>query len=240
MQRSTVNTSSKYYDASYFAWQSPGGVLGAQLDLWKFRPFTASSDVVLDFGCGGGYLLAALPCRSRYGVEVNASARTEASRTIEVYSTVEELPLDVQFDVIISHHALEHIEAPLDALQKLRERLRPGGRAVFVVPSESWQKGKHYRANDINQHLYTWTPLILGNLFAHAGYSVERCELLRHRWLPKAGFFSRVLSQPIFHFLCRAWGTVARSRQIRIVASNPNLGLANGAKPTSQDARNST
>src|SRR5262249_55067297 len=131
---------------------------------------------------------------------------------------------DIRFDVIISHHALEHVDAPLEIVQKLGARLRPAGRVVFVVPSEDWRKQRRYRTNDINQHLYTWTPLILGNLFTRAGYRVDRCELLRHRWLPKAGFFYRVMPDVVFHLLCRIWGTVTGTRQIRIVASRVSAG----------------
>ncbi|HEV7514525.1 MAG TPA: methyltransferase domain-containing protein, partial [Candidatus Acidoferrum sp.] len=116
-------------------------------------------------------------------------------------------------------HALEHVDAPLEVLQELGAHLRPGGKLVFVVPSEDWRKEKRYHTDDINQHLYTWTPLILGNLFTRAGYSVDRCDLLRHRWVPKAGLLYRLLPHVVFHFLCRIWATVTGNRQIRIVAS---------------------
>jgi SAM-dependent methyltransferase len=214
-----ADISHTYYDDSYFSWQSPGGLLSARLDCWKFEPFLTGNDVVLDFGCGGGYMLAALDCGARYGVEINPAARKEAERCINVYPEIEQLPRDVAFDVVISHHALEHVDHPLEVLQKLRARLKPSGRIVFVVPSEEWRKEEHYRADDINQHLYTWTPLLLGNLFSRAGYHVERCELLRHRWLPKSSIFYRMMPSSVFHFLCRVWGTIVGSRQIRIVAS---------------------
>lgn len=217
----TERAASNHYDASYFAWQATTGAMSARLDIWKFEPFVDAEDVVLDFGCGGGYMLGALPCRARYGIEINPSARQEAARALRVYADISELPGDVLFDVIISHHALEHVEAPLDTLQRLRRRLRAGGKAVFVVPTEEWRREKHYDPDDVNHHLYTWTPLLLGHLFTHAGYTVERCELLRHRWLPKSYILFRLMPEPVFHFACRVWGTVVGSRQIRIVATVP-------------------
>src|SRR5579871_3568242 len=161
--------SSGYYDASYFAWQCPGGEFAAVLDRWKFEPFIQANDVVLDFGCGGGFLLGALQCKERFGVEVNAAAREAAARHVRVYPGITDLPDGVRFDVIISHHALEHVDRPLDVLRELASRLVPTGRMVFVVPSESWHDQRRYGAGDINQHIYTWTPLTLGNLFSHAG-----------------------------------------------------------------------
>ncbi len=224
-----------HYDESYFAWQRSGGELVALVDRWKFEPFISREDVVLDFGCGGGYLLDTFPCRARYGVELNATARREAAQMLHVVEHIDQLPADVCFDVIISHHALEHVDSPLEVLRGLGERLKPGGRIVFVVPSESWHKQKKYRAGDINQHLYTWTPLLAGNLFARAGFVVERVDLLCHRWLPKSEKIRRVMPAAFFdswffHLGCWTWSAATRSRQVRIVASRPY------EKPTSPSA----
>lgn len=217
-----MNTvSGVHYDASYFAWQRNGGVLSAVLDRWEFEPFIGRDAVVLDFGCGGGYLLAALSCGARYGVEVNLEARGEAAKVARVYAKIDELPEDILFDTIISHHCLEHVDHPLEALQKLRLRLKSGGKVVFVVPSESWQRQKVYEENDINRHLYTWTPLSLGNLFVHAGFRVERVDLLCHRWLPKAHRIYPLVSLPVFRLLCKIWAWLTGIRLIRVVASRP-------------------
>ncbi len=220
-----VNT---HYDARYFAWQRSGGEFVAVADRWKFALFVGHKDVVLDFGCGGGYLLSTFPCQARYGVESNPVARGEAARFIHVYANIDELPEQILFDVIISHHALEHVDHPLEILQKLSKKLKPGGKAVFVVPSDTWYQQKMYWHDDINQHLYTWTPLNLGNLFTRAGFHVECAELLCHRWLPKAEKLHQLMPLSFFdswffHFCCRSWSAITRSRQVRIVASRPSL-----------------
>ena len=210
-----------HYDGFYFAWQRAGSEFAADLERWKFMPFVRPGDVVLDFGCGGGYILAGIPCGERYGVEVNPIARGDAARVVKVHSAVDDLPPLLLFDVIISHHALEHVDDPLEQVKRLKYRLKPEGKMVFVVPSEIWCKQRSYRAGDINQHLYTWTPLNLGNLFTRAGFVVERTELLRHRLLPKAKRLCRFMPESLFHFCCRAWAGVTWTRQIRVVASLP-------------------
>lgn len=217
----THSSYSHHYDERYFRWQESIGIFSAQVDAWKFKPFITKDSAVLDFGCGGGYLLETLECRVRCGVEVNPAARAAAARGLLVYSSVEEVPPDLAIDVVISHHALEHVDHPLHQLQLLYARLQPGGRAVFVVPSEHWLWQSRYRPGDINQHLYTWTPLSLGNLFARAGFEVIEAELLRHRWPPKPQALRRFLSQPVFHALCWVWGTATGMRQIRIVGRKP-------------------
>jgi len=214
-----MKVGSCYYDASYFEWQCPGGELSAILDRWKFEPFVGETDTVLDFGCGGGFLLAALPCGQRFGIEVNPSARQKASALFNAHAEIQDLPDNLRFDVIISHHALEHVDRPLDVIQELASRLKATGKLVFVVPSESWHAQKHYNQNDINQHLYTWTPQTLGNLFSHAGLHVKRVDLLCHTWLPFTGTVYRWIPRRLYHGLCQFWALVSGTRQIRIVAT---------------------
>jgi len=215
--RSDVGT--PYYDEAYYAWQRHTGELGAELDVWKFRPFVTDRMRVLDFGCGGGFMLEALPARERWGVEVNAAAALEAAKRLDfVLGSVSDIPPGQKFDVIISHHALEHVEAPLDVLKELRPNLASGGKAIFVVPAESWYQHLSYDPKDVNQHLYTWTPLLLGNLFSHAGYQVESVEILCHRWTPKAVLVSRLLNRQVYSLACRATALLTFSRQLRIVA----------------------
>src|SRR5690349_14407226 len=138
---------STHYDAAYFAWQKSDGELGGILDTWKFADHIAPNDAVLDFGCGGGFLLSGLSCRLRCGVEINRAARAEAQQRIAVFASIEELPDDLLFDKIISNHALEHVENPVDVLRSLRVRLRPEGRAVFVLPAESWHEHRRYEVD---------------------------------------------------------------------------------------------
>jgi SAM-dependent methyltransferase len=211
--------SSVYYDASYFAWQRVGGEYSAILDRWKFEHFIGPHDVVLDFGCGGGELLRALDCAERYGIEVNPVAREKASQLINVYAKIKDLPANVHFDVIISHHALEHVDRPFDVIEELALHLRPKGKLVFVVPSETWHQQKKYLPNNINQHVYTWTPLSFGNLFSHAGLQVQRCELLCHTWTPLTQQLYGSIPHSVYHALCRVWGLLTHTRQLRIVAS---------------------
>lgn len=217
-----MESTNSHYGASYFAWQRAGGRLGGDLDRWKFEPFIDKEDSVLDFGCGGGYLLAALDCKTRFGIDVNPVARAEAAHQITAFSSVSEIPDDILVDVVISNHALEHVDDPLSTLRALRSVLKPGGVFVGVVPSETWfSRGSRFRSDDVNQHLYTWTPMLLGNLFTRAGFSVKEASLLCHRWIPKAQAISKVLPESVFDLSCRLWSALIFSRQVRVVAYNP-------------------
>lgn len=123
-------------------------------------------------------------------------------------------------DILISNHALEHVFSPFNVLQKLIKKIHPGGLAVFVVPCESYKNS--YTENDINQHLYTWSPLNLGNLFKTAGFNVLESKALLHRWPPHYQVIAKH-GREVFEKACRIYGEKTKDlgAQVRVVASRP-------------------
>jgi SAM-dependent methyltransferase len=209
-----------HYDQNYFEWQKSVGRFSAESCAFIYSPYILPGDVVLDFGCGGGFMLANLICTKKLGVEINPFARNEAKANgIEVFECVEAVP-ESSVDIVISNHALEHVHDPLSELRKIRRALRPGGRLVLVTPFERiarWQPG------DINQHLYTWSPLNLGNLVSLAGFEVESAEIINHRFPPFAMRLRRALGKMVFHAACLIWGRVYWPiTQVRVVATVKN------------------
>ena len=65
-------------------------------------------------------------------------------------------------DVIISNHALEHCREPFGELVEMRRVLRPNGQVVLILPLDDWRRSRNFRVNDINHHLFAWTPLLIG------------------------------------------------------------------------------
>jgi SAM-dependent methyltransferase len=208
---------SAHYDENYFAWQVTLGRFGGWANQTKFAAFISSDSRVLDFGCGGGFLLKGLQCGKRVGVEVNPAAiETAKSNGIEVYSKVADIP-DAYVDVIISENALEHTLQPLEELKHLYKKLVVGGKIVFVVPCDSISFC--YKPNDINHHLYSWSPMNLGNLFTEAGFSVIESKPYIHKWPPKYELIAKIGGRRLFDLACRIYGRLARSWfQVRIVA----------------------
>jgi SAM-dependent methyltransferase len=210
---------STHYDDKYFGWQASIGEFGGWANQSKFRDYISSENKVLDFGCGGGFLLKNLTCSKRVGIEVNPAARETAKQNgIEVFARVDDVP-DEYVDVIISNHALEHTLQPLEELKSLHRKLQPGGKIIFVVPCESISS--RYKPNDINHHLYTWSPMCLGNLFSEAGFSVIESKAYIHKWPPLYRIIATLGRRPIFELACRIYGHLARSSfQVRIVAQD--------------------
>lgn len=206
---------STHYDAAYFAYQKKIGEIGGWANAPKFLSDVKATDRVIDFGCGGGFLLSGLDCRERIGVEINPVARTEAaSRLDRVYASAVDLPEQCA-DLVISNNALEHCERPLDELRQLYKALVPGGRIIIVVPCEA--VSHRYRPRDPNHHLYSWSPMAAGNLVTEAGFAVSSSHAYLHRWPPKAAVWAH-LPAPLFHATCWGYGFFARRvSQVRVI-----------------------
>lgn len=133
---------------------------------------------LLDFGCGTGGILSNLPAARKIGVELGKEAAAEAgSRGIEVHSSLDEVPED-SVDLVISFHAIEHVDHPLRVLEGIVRVLKPSGQARLVVPAEvPFKRNQRHWAPNADQHLYTWTPLHFGNLAVRAGFKDVRSRL---------------------------------------------------------------
>jgi SAM-dependent methyltransferase len=208
--------------ADYFGWQRAGAELGARLEEPKFAPHVGPGDVLVEFGCGTGYLLDRLPAREKVGVEVNAAARADASaRGLHIVGSTDELP-DGYADVVISNHALEHTLAPLQELRELRRVLKPGRRLVLWLPLDDWRTQRRADPADRNHHLYTWTPQLLANLLEEAGLEVLECRVVAYAWPQLHERLFRLLPRRAFDAVARAWATVFRHRQLMAVAQRPS------------------
>lgn len=204
-----------YYGETYFAWQKKSGLLTSKLSLFKFENFIKFEMNVLEFGCGGGYLLDKIDANQKKGIEVNPVAlQVCLEKKLDVVSNFNQIP-DGWADIVISNHVLEHVENPIQELKNLKDKMKPNATIVFLVPNEKRAK---YDPNDINKHLYTWTELNLGNLFVAAGYEVIKVEEVKHRWFPLIDKFLILFGLKATHILCVIYGHLFNNlSQIRIV-----------------------
>jgi SAM-dependent methyltransferase len=204
----------------YFAYQRQIGALGGKLNARKFQSFIPPDAVVLDFGCGGGYLLRALECGRRLGVEPNRAAREACvDGGVECHPSMTYID-DRAVDVIVSNHVLEHVPYPIAALRECRRVLKPSGILILCVPIDDWRTQKRYIEDDPNHHLNTWTPLLLGNTLGEAGFAfnTEDIRILAEAWPPHVGTLARILPARILALTMRAWAVLRNRRQILAVA----------------------
>ncbi len=203
----------------YFEWQNR---LGRSAGAWNapfFAPHILPTHSVLDFGCGAGHLLAALPGGRKVGVEVNPAARAAgAPYGFPLVADLAELG-DEQFDVVVSSHALEHVPAPYDALRELRNRLAPDGFLLLLLPLDDWRvrAQRNPAGPDVNMHLYCWTPRALANLLVASGFSPRAVRVVTRAFPPLAARLWR-LGRPGFELAAFVQAVVRRQRQLFALA----------------------
>lgn len=206
--------------SEYYARQHQAGVYAGEWSAILWKGFTSNTDDVLDFGCGGGFVLASLPSRRKMGIEVNPLAADIARRNgLEIFSELSEIPTE-SVDKVISNHALEHVASPLEALTKIRNVLRPSGKLLLILPLEDWRvsRNKVFEENDPDKHLYAWTPRVLGNLFYTAGFKPERIRVVTYCTLPRFGTQIWDFSPTLFRYLGYLTAFLLKRRQLVALA----------------------
>jgi 2-polyprenyl-3-methyl-5-hydroxy-6-metoxy-1,4-benzoquinol methylase len=202
--------------------QSDAVHVGHRLNFEYFQPYLRETDVVLDFGCGNGGLLRVLKQHVQRveGLEVNPAAAHVARQSgCVVKGSLEDLPTSA-YDRIVSNHVLEHVRDPIATLERLRASLRPGGLLLLKLPINDWRAAgeRRWSREDVDHHLHTWTPKLLGNVLYEAGYDVESIRVVTSAWHPRLFPLMRFgLGAPAFW----AFAVLKHRRQLFAVARVP-------------------
>lgn len=105
-----------------------------------FIPY-AKGRRVLDLGCGGGFMVAALGrfAREAVGVDISENSIAYAKRAFPKHEFHAETLRSFrergeQFDFVFSSEVLEHVLEPREYMETLRQCVRPGGYAYVSAP----------------------------------------------------------------------------------------------------------
>ena len=77
-----MTTTENYYNDKYFDWQAPIGEFGGWANLTKFQPFIHNDFNVIDFGCGGGYLLKIFYAKKKLALKSTILPESKLSRMV--------------------------------------------------------------------------------------------------------------------------------------------------------------
>ena len=185
-----INTKIRFEEDYHDIVIDPDGIernlISAQERSHKLRNFSAEvveelnrslkGGKILDIGCGPGWILSTLKDQKweKFGVEISKFASDYASQFGQIYNgSVLDYETEIEFDVIIMHHVIEHLDQPILAIQKIYKLLKQGGVFIIGTPNFDCAAARRY-----------------GNNFGY--YTLKRIRLSlqnsMHRFLRDFGF----------------------------------------------------
>ena len=146
----------------------------------------APKGILLDVGCAEGFFLLGVQENSNWkaeGVEIIAGAVEFARKRlgITVYhgtlDTLENMP--ARFDFIRMNNVIEHVQHPLQFLEKAHQLLKPGGKIYCSTPN-GFQDGQYLKTankhglkfNLLENHFFYYHPQTLQKMFEARGFKV--------------------------------------------------------------------
>ena len=121
---------------------------GPSLGLWRAAEVAALKEQsfpkpVLDLGCGDGLVTSLVLPEVEFGIDPDETALERAGQ-LGIYQKVFAIPVERaplaagSIATILSNSVLEHIPNLDEVLSVAAQILRPGGRLIFTVPTESF------------------------------------------------------------------------------------------------------
>ena len=154
----------------------------ATMATWLSRIGATPTTRILDVGCGWGALLRTLDAAGYerlMGVDPFLSEPGRVGRVELRRSTLEALadaPDAPRFDLVMIHHALEHVPEPRATLSAARRALDRGGHCLVrvpIVPSRAFERyGAHWVQLDAPRHLVIPSERALTALAASVGLTL--------------------------------------------------------------------
>ena len=136
---------------------------------------------VLDIGSGTGkllYWLNELGIHDVLGIDSQIPAPIRYSNGLRILKCELTELEEGEWDVIMLHHAFEHMPDQPNVLRLCLKLLAPGGLCLIrtpVVPSFAWtQYGSYWVQWDAPRHLVVHSPESLTNLASQAGFDLVR------------------------------------------------------------------
>lgn len=147
---------------------------------WLARCGAGPRSRILDVGCGSGTLLKRL-VDAGYEHAKGVDPFIDADITYRGNVLVHRAHLDAmdgEFDVVMMHHSLEHIESQVETMASLARMLAPGGTCLIRVPIVSSFSWEEYRDRwvqlDAPRHLFLHSAESMRRLAEGAGLRIEQ------------------------------------------------------------------
>lgn len=146
---------------------------------WMRRSNARFDSRILDVGSGRGHLLhemAGCGFSNLVGADPYLTDDETGADGVRLYRrTLDQL--EGPFDVVMAHHAFEHMPDPAAQMKEMARLLAPDGTLLLRIPvadSEAWQVyGTDWVALDAPRHLFLHTNASIARLADEAGLAVR-------------------------------------------------------------------
>lgn len=135
-------------------------------------------DAILDVGTGNGSLLTRLQqigFTNLTGIDPFINESVDHGNVKVLKKDIFEV--DEKYDVVMMHHALEHVPGPKQTLKKIYEILKPGGRLLVRLPifgNYGWKTyGKYWCGMDAPRHTFIPSEKGMKLLAEETGFKLE-------------------------------------------------------------------
>jgi len=121
--------------------------LSRMLKPTAIRSFRAK---ILDVGCGAGELLHEMleaGFHRAVGVDPFVAPRTSSDGRLQILATTLSCFGETGFDLVMSHHSLEHMPDQIGMLRQMRRVLKDDGVCLIRIPIASSEVWRRYREN---------------------------------------------------------------------------------------------
>jgi len=173
-------------DMSYFGRSVFGAYLARYFEECALRSVSAlalgRNERILDVGCGNGRLLhtmAAVGFTELTGIDRFVEDGAEGRHGVRLLKCSLDDMKDGEYDLIMFHHSLEHVEDPKATLRAADRLLAKHGICLIRLPliaSAWWTYGPDWVQLDAPRH--SWIPTVKGMqiLAESAGLTISRLE----------------------------------------------------------------
>ena len=154
----------------------------------KYSAKPLKDSVVLDIGCGYGYLLNSFnEAKEIYGTDISKEAvemakKQNPSFNISVADILKPSKLNIKFDLLLAINVIEHLTNPAVGIKNIKALLNTDGMVIIHLPTinnafSKWFYSKTYAKDPT--HVYRPTGDEVKKLFINNGF-----ELLQESYMP--------------------------------------------------------
>ena len=198
----------KHYNCEYQEWQLEMNKFGALAKVRYFRPYLKPNYRCAEFGASSGNILAAMPCASKVGIEINPCARKfgEENLNLTYVERASQLKSN-SLDLVYTTAVLEHVECPICEVREIFRVLRSGGVFIAQVPGMAPSSMK-FTPGTIDNELQLFGALEMGNILVGAGFDVDPTECTTEitQWPSNYEKVFDELGEEGFHTASLRWG----------------------------------